>query len=101
MGDLAFVGFYSLIIYIESIHVGLGVFSFCFFLSERMHMCRHVHLRSEACRRTFYLRRKKTAILVSSPVISILYILMSPCEFFRQEIEAGRFLHAAGVRGGL
>lgn len=26
MGDLAFVGFYSLIIYIESIHVGLGVF---------------------------------------------------------------------------
>lgn len=33
MGDLAFVGFYSLIIYIESIHVGLGVFFFlCVFL---------------------------------------------------------------------
>lgn len=34
MGDLAFVGFYSLIIYIESIHVGLGVFFFLFFLER-------------------------------------------------------------------
>lgn len=60
MGDLAFVGFYSLIIYIESIHVGLGVFFFvCFFWSVRM--CSHVHLRSGACQKTFYLRREKNS----------------------------------------
>lgn len=38
MGDLAFVGFYSLIIYIESIHVGLGVFFFCVFFLERAYV---------------------------------------------------------------
>lgn len=87
MGDLAFVGFYSLIIYIESIHVGLGVFFFvCFFWSVRM--CSHVHLRSGACQKTFYLRREKNS-----------YSCLVPCHLHPIYLDVSMWVFQAGNGG--